>query len=358
MRILIVKLSSIGDVIHTLPTLQAIHRALPEAEVSWAVEKGAAALLRDNPLLTNLIEIDTRSLRGEKLWTEKWHLGREQLRQLKSRKFDIALDFQGLLKSGLIAKLSAARRRLGFAKESLREPLSRYLLTETVEVPERINVIEKNLRLAEKALQIEIPIDGDDYKFPIATNENDYSEAEAVIRRIGNRFVILNPGGGWTTKLWAAEKFGQLADRILDEFNLKAVINFGPGEEALAARVQAASKPGQTLAASLSLKGFYELSKRAALYVGGDTGPTHLAVAAGTPVVGIFGPTEWWRNGSPRSNDICVERFDTGCRENCHRRHCDNWICLEIEVERVLRAVEKRLELAKVSVKSESCSIV
>jgi ADP-heptose:LPS heptosyltransferase len=98
---------------------------------------------------------------------------------------------------------------------------------------------------------------------------------------------------------------------------------------------------------SLSLKGFYALARRARVYVGGDTGPTHLAVAAGTPVVGLFGPTEWWRNGSPRAEDICVERTDIGCRENCHRRSCRNWICMEIEVDRVLRAVEERLRRAR-----------
>lgn len=344
MKILIVKLSSIGDVVHTLPTLAAIKRALPEAQISWAAEKSAAQILRGNRFLTDLIEIDTRALRREKSWAEKWRLGKQQLRRLNKDRFDVALDFQGLLKSGLIAKLSGAPRLVGFAKDNLREPLSRYLLTETIDVEQRIHVIEKNLRLAEKALQIEIPVNGDGYEFPIASDEHHRLEAETVTRVIGERFVILNPGGGWVTKLWPAERFGVLANRIFSEFNLKTVINFGPGEESLAEQVQASSKRGQTLAASLSLKGFYELSKRAALYVGGDTGPTHLAVAAGVPVVGIFGPTEWWRNGSPRGADICVERFDIGCRENCHRRECGNWICLDIEVERVLQAVGKRLK--------------
>jgi ADP-heptose:LPS heptosyltransferase len=94
----------------------------------------------------------------------------------------------------------------------------------------------------------------------------------------------------------------------------------------------------------LSLKGFYELARRARVYVGGDTGPTHLAIAAGTPVVGLFGPTEWWRNGSPRAADICVERNDIDCRVDCHRRACAKWICMDIEVRTVLNAVSARLE--------------
>jgi ADP-heptose:LPS heptosyltransferase len=91
------------------------------------------------------------------------------------------------------------------------------------------------------------------------------------------------------------------------------------------------------------LKGFYELARGASVYVGGDTGPTHIAVAAGTPIVGLFGPTEWWRNGSPRSEDICVERNDIDCRVDCHRRSCSKWICMDIEVERVLEAVGRRI---------------
>ena len=100
-----------------------------------------------------------------------------------------------------------------------------------------------------------------------------------------------------------------------------------------------ASQSGKARAVSLSLKGFYELAKRAQVYVGGDTGPTHLAIAAGTPIVGLFGPTEWWRNGSLRAADICVERVDIDCRTDCHRRACSKWICMDIEVERVLQAV-------------------
>ncbi len=357
MRILIVKLSSIGDVVHTLPTLAAIRRALPEAEISWAVEKSAAEILRGNSLLTNLIEVDTRGLRREKSLIGKWRCLRQQSNDLRAQKFEVAIDFQGLLKSGLIARFSGASERIGFDRENLREPASRWLLTKTVRVPVTIHVIEKNLYLAEEALQIRIPINPQDYEFPIATANEHQSEAASIISKTGENFVILNPGGGWRTKLWAAEKFGALADRIFTELNLKSVINFGPGEEILAERVQAASQTGQIVAASLSLKGFYELSKRAALYVGGDTGPTHLAVAAGTPVVGIFGPTEWWRNGSPRAADICVERFDIGCRENCHRRHCNNWICLDIEVETVLRHVKKRLESVQAQTKTERFEI-
>ncbi|MFS8084789.1 MAG: glycosyltransferase family 9 protein, partial [Acidobacteriota bacterium] len=146
--------------------------------------------------------------------------------------------------------------------------------------------------------------------------------------------------------LWSADKFGALADELWNHFRLSSLVTYGPGEKELAEQVLLNSKSGKTRAVSLSLKGFYALAKKADLYVGGDTGPTHLAVAARTPIVGLFGPTEWWRNGSPFSADICVERTDIGCRVDCHRRSCSQWICMDIDVERVLHAATDRLRPA------------
>ncbi len=344
MKILIVKLSSIGDIIHTLPTLAAIRRALPDAEISWAVERSAAEILCGNPLIDNLIEVDTRSLRGRKIVVEfLLNFGR-QLKKLRVSDFDIALDFQGLLKSAAIAKLSKATRRYGFSKKNLREPASRFLLHETFEAAQEASIYRKNLTLAQKSLNIPIPAENA-YEFPIDTNDAHRREASAIIEKTGANYAILNPAGGWTTKLWTAEKFGALADKLWEENNLTSVITTAPHEIKLAEKALRGSRSGKAMLAQPTLKGFYELAKRAAVYVGGDTAPTHLAVAANTPVVGIFGPTEWRRNGSPHEQDICVERNDITCRVDCHRRVCENWICLDISVETVYQAVQKRLKL-------------
>lgn len=342
MKILIVKLGSIGDIVHTLPALAAIGRALPAAEISWVVERRAAEILRGrNQFLSHLIEIDTKALRRKDALGKTLLIARQQFRGLRASAFDVALDFQGLLKSAAIAKLSKAKKRCGFAREALREPASRFLLNETIAVPQKIHVIRKNLTLAGKALRIEVP--ANDFEFPIGTDAAHLAEAEKIIEQAGENFAILNPAGGWVTKLWHAEKFGALADRIWEEHGLRSVVATAPNENALAERVLQNSRSGKAFGANLSLKGFYELARRARLYVGGDTGPTHLAVAARAPVVGIFGPTEWWRNGSPFEDDLCVERTDINCRTNCHRRSCGNWICLDIPVEAVARAVAQRL---------------
>ncbi len=345
MKILIVKLSSIGDVVHALPSLAAIRRALPQAEIAWTVERSAAEILRGNRLIDHLIEIDTRSLRrGGKIIEEIFIGASRQLRQLRQYEFDVALDFQGLLKSASIIKLAKAQKRIGFSKGNLREPASRFLLTDTVDVEKQTHIIRKNLALAKRALNIAVP--ENDFEFPIFTDENHRREAENIIEQSGENYAILNPAGGWTTKLWEAEKFGALADKLYEKNNVTSVITTAPNEIELANRVLQNSHSGKVTLAQPSLKGFYELAKRARVYIGGDTAPTHLAVAAKTPIVGIFGPTEWWRNGSPNRNDICVERDDINCRADCHRRACDNWICLDITTETVLRAAQKRLELS------------
>src|SRR5882724_8883684 len=346
MRILIVKLGSIGDIVHTLPALAAIRKAMPDAEISWVVERGAAEILRDNPILDRLIVVDTKALRRGLVSGETLRAPRQQLRQLRASAFDLALDFQGLLKSASIARLSGARRVFGFSRDSLREPASRILLSKSIPISKNTHVIRKNLELVSGALGISIPEIAPELEFPIATGPDHKAEAKNAALTTGGGYPILNPGGGWPTKLWSAERFGRLADELWSHHGLHSLITDGAGEAELAEKALESSQSGKAQAVRLSLKGFYELAKGAQVYVGGDTGPTHIAIAAGSPVVGLFGPTEWWRNGSPRAHDICVERVDIDCRVDCNRRACSYWICMDIEVERVFQAVTERLRRA------------
>jgi heptosyltransferase I len=341
LKILIIKLGAIGDIIHTLPTLSAIRTAFPDAEISWVAERRSAGILEGNELLDNLIEVDTKSLRNgkgiEKLLAE----GAKQVKNLRQYDFDVAIDFQGLLKSGMIGKLSGAKKRWGFKRADLREPAARVFYTETAKIPGSFHVIRRNLALASAALGINADIDN--LSFPIFTASADRVEAEAIAQRVGPDFAILNPAGGWITKLWHAEKYGRLADMLWDEFGFESIVVTGPKEGALASEVLHASRSGKVISSEPSLKGFYELAKSARIYVRGDTGPTHLAIAAGAPIVGIFGPTEWWRNGSLNPKDVCVERLDIDCRVDCHRRTCSNWICMDIGPETVVEAIRTRL---------------
>lgn len=343
MRILIVKLGSIGDIVHTLPALAALRQGFPEAEISWVVERNLSEILRDNPLLDRLIEVDTKALRRGLMSGETLRAPRQQLRRLRASAFDVALDFQGLLKSASIARLSGARRVFGYSRAGLREPASSIFLSKRISVPKQVHVIRKGLLLVEGALGITVPNDAEQFSFPINVSDADEAAAREAANTASDNFAILNPGGGWPTKLWSADRFGKLADALWSSYGLTSLVTYGPGEESLAEAVRQSSETGKARPVDLSLKSFYSLAKKARVYVGGDTGPTHLAVAAGAPIVGLFGPTEWWRNGSPRADDVCVERTDIDCRVDCHRRSCSKWICMDIEVERVFRAVEKRL---------------
>src|SRR5262245_10213912 len=340
MRILIVKLGSIGDIVHTLPALAALRAAMPQAEISWVVARRSSEILRDNPLLDRLIEVDTKALRRGLMSGETLRAPRQQLRRLRASAFDLALDFQGLLKSASIARLSGARRVFGYSRAGLREPASALLLSRTVAVPQHTHVIRKSLLLLHGALDIPVP---EDLSFPISTNAAEDAEAVAAVENTSGKYAILNPGGGWPTKLWSVERFGKLADLLWASYGISSLVTYGPGELELAEAVRQSSVSGKAVPVSLSLKAFYSLSRKATVYVGGDTGPTHIAVAAGAPIVGLFGPTEWWRNGSPRPEDICVERTDIDCRVDCHRRSCSKWICMDIEVGRVMDAIDRRI---------------
>lgn len=343
MRILIVKLGAIGDVVHTLPALASLRRALPAAHIAWVVERGGPAkLLRDNPCLDDLIEVDMRGWRRH-LWRSATHrdIG-IALTQLRGARFDVALDFQGLLKSAMVARLSGAPRRIGFVRAALREPASALLLTETVPVDDADHIIRKNLALV---AQLACPVTGP-YEFPLHLSAEDERFAVEQTALHNGAVVIINPGGGWPTKLWGTAGFAAIADRLWETYGLRSVVTYGPGEELLAQEVVAQTRHGMTTILASTLKEFFALARRAELFIGGDTGPLHLAAAAGTPIVGIFGPTPARRNGPFAPDDIVVERFDLDCRTDCFRRSCSHTSCMKIPTDVVWQSVVKRLQRA------------
>ncbi len=340
MRILIVKLGAIGDVVHAMPALSALRRSMTGAHLAWAVERGGAAkLLQGCASLDELIELDMRGWRKSLMNVETQTAIRKAMAGLRNGRFDLSLDFQGLMKSAMVARLARVPRRIGFAREALREPASAFMLTERVEVDDRDHVINKNLRLVE---HLGCDISGE-YEFPIALSDDDERFAESQFERFDGRFAILNPGGGWPTKLWGAEGFGAVADRLWEEYAIHSVVTYGPGEEDLAQAVVDHSRAKAAVTLDTTLKQFFALSRSAKLFIGGDTGPMHIAAAARSPIVAIFGPTESRRNGPFAKDDVVVERFDLDCRTDCYRRSCSHTSCMNIPVETVWRAVEERL---------------
>jgi ADP-heptose:LPS heptosyltransferase len=334
-KALLVRLSSIGDVVHTLPALAALQRHGWEA--GWIVEPPARGLLQDNPLLAQVVSAPAaKALR--------WGTALGALRALRAARYDAALDFQGLWKSAAWARLSGARRVLGYARPWRREPSSAVLLRERVTRPAGfVHVIDKNLALL-RPLGIEA-VGLREFPLPLC------GEAIARVDRGlaglgGGEVAILNPGGGWASKLWPAEHFGELA-RALHARGLRPLVSWGPGEDTLADRVVAASDGAAVRSFPTSLLDFAELARRARLVVAADTGPLHLACAVGTPVVALFGPTDPARNGPFAPGDLVVRRVPP-CAP-CYRRSCGvhAGVMAEIPVAEVLTAVERRLAAAR-----------
>jgi heptosyltransferase-1 len=335
MRALIVRLSAIGDVVHTLPALSALRRH--GFEVGWAVEPAPRPILEGHPLLDHLTPIP--GARGFRLGP-----ARVAAAALRSRRYDAALDFQGLWKSALWARVSGARRVIGWSRRWRREPLSAALASEHVELPPAAShVIDENLSLL-RPLGIEA-VGCRDFALP-----RFGAEAEAVDRGLAEAgvpaqdLVILNPGGGWPEKLWPAESFGALARGLRDR-GLRMLVSWGPGEEPLADRVAAASSGAAARCFPTTLRAYVELARRARLVVAADTGPLHLACAVGTPVVALFGPTDPARNGPFAPADIVLRTpSPAGAGDRFRVPSAD---MAKIAVDQVLDAALRRLGLER-----------
>jgi ADP-heptose:LPS heptosyltransferase len=333
-KALLVRLSSIGDVVHTLPALAALHRH--GAEAGWLVEPPSRVLLDGNPLLGQVAAAPSRKgfALGKALAT---------VRALRAERYDAALDFQGLWKSAAWARLSGARRVIGWESGSRREPASALLIGERVERAGDGHVIDKNLALL-RPLGIEA-VGLREFPFPLSTEA--VARADAALAGLGDGGIaVLNPGGGWASKLWPAERFGELA-KGLRALGLVPLVSWGPGEEGLADRVVAASGGAAVRSFPTTLLDYVEVARRARLVVAADTGPLHLACAVGTPVVALFGPTDPARNGPFAREDVVVRR--TPACAPCYSRTCVRHagVMDEIEVAEVLAAAERRLGEAR-----------
>ncbi len=333
MRALVVRLSSIGDVVHTLPALAALHRHGWEA--GWVVEPPARVLLDDNPLVADVLKAPSAK-------AFSWRAAFMTLRRARALRFDAALDFQGLWKSAAWARLSGARQVVGWERRARREPGSALLLTRAVPRARGGHVIDKNLALL-RGLGIDAV---GTREFPLPFAAESVARVDAGLRENGESgLVLLNPGGGWASKLWPADRFGSLAQTLRRQA-LRCLVTYGPGEEALADQVVAASAGAAQRSFPTTLLDYVELARRARLVVGADTGPLHLACAVGTPVVALFGPTDPARNGPFAADDVVVRRAPA-CFP-CYSRSClrHAGVMAEIPVAEVKEAATRRLALA------------
>jgi heptosyltransferase-1 len=329
-RLLVVRLGSLGDLVHTLPAVAALHRTWPAMQIDWLVDRVHREFLEFIPIVASTVVLERATPGG-------WMAVR---RHLRARSYDLAVDFQGLLKSAVLARLSGARRIVGFDRDGLREPIAAWLYSTRVAVGEGRHVIDKNL-----ALTAHLGAAGGGYEFPIAPVAS--AVADDIAAQGGGAFALLNCGAAWPNKQWPAERFGRLARWLRESRGLSSVALWGPGEEGLAAEVARTSEGAAVAAPPTTLRDLVALSRRASLMVSGDTGPTHLAAAVGTPIVALFGPTDPRRNGPWSASDRVISRYEhCAChyQRRCHRR--DRWCLAGIDEDQVRQAIDERLSRA------------
>ncbi len=342
-RILIVRLSSLGDIIHALPAFESLRRARPDAMIGWLVESRLAFLLTAVEGVDRIHPVDTHAMRAHVARIDGWKKLWEPLREVRACRYDEVLDFQGLLKTAFLSVMSGAGTRFGFSKSLVRERPAHLFYHRTVANPgPPMHVARLNMLLAAEAGGTR-----EELCVRLKAREEDMREVDARLQREQlSDFVVINPGGGWPTKRWQPARYGSLAARIQVELRLRAVIVTGPGEEPLyrqIAEVCADPPPAHFPVPFLQL---IPLFRRARLLVGGDTGPMHLACALGTPVVAIMGPTSPVRNGPwSDSDEVVVRRLPCSF---CNGRSCPTENeCMDISAEEVFAAVARRLERAK-----------
>lgn len=364
-NILIVKLSAIGDVIHTLPALAALRRCYPDADITWVVEEAAADLLADHP------DLDRVLVSRRKTWIRELRRGRVAaplremrafLRELRSRPYDLVIDFHGLFKSAVIVLLSGGKRKLGY--DSMQEGSG---LVYNEKIPEAMgkHAVDRYLdfvrHLAGEVIVPSHPVAVTEFRIayggaglwngttfrdkPPEGIDREGSRGEGREsggeRKTERRFVAVSPVALWETKLWEDEKFAELGDRIHRELGIGVILTGGEAGplEKIRARMKSAAV---NLGGQTTLRELASLYRDAALVITTDSGPMHLSAAVGTPVVALFGPTDPARTG-PYGSGHRVIRRDIPCSP-CFRKQCKDPRCMmEITVEDVFTAVTEVL---------------
>lgn len=365
-RILIIRMSALGDIVHALPLLAAIRRAHPEAHIGWLCEPAGKALLERHPMIDRLHILPRKAWRQSKLKALRGPM-RQLVHQLRRERYDIALDVQGLTKSAIWPWLARVPRRLVLARPDSREAAP-WLATETVALrADDLHVIQRNLALLQP-LNINRP---DPPDFPIFIPPETHQDARRLLQldlRDASSprppLVVMNPGAGWPTKIWPPKRFGRLARILFDRFGASILFAWGPGEEPLVREALTEARgrhvvdfgidaiPLRAGMYPLPATGFAMLAaivSHAHLFVGGDTGPTHLAAALGVPTVCMMGPLDARRNSPFGPHCLTVQHGvpRTPPFWANHRRWCDPKTSLQkVTIEDVLQPCVKMFNRA------------
>ncbi len=339
MKILIIKLSAIGDVVQTLPALEALKKTYPDSEITWVVEEAAAGILEGHPLINRLL-VSRRKVWHRMLgnpFTVARGFGNiiRFIRELRSTRYDIAIDFQGLFKSGIVIGLARAVRKIGFGRT--REYSYLFL-------NERLPAYDIEKHALERYLDVARYLGAQDPSstctLPIGRELAVVKQRLERVRAPGRPLVVVNPAARWKTKLWLERNFAELADRLAAEKKAVVIFTGSPDDRAVIDRILSMMREkALNWAGETTLKELAALASVSELFITTDTGPMHLAAAAGARVVALFGPTAPWRTGPYGASHIIV-RTGIDCSP-CFQRKCGRDIrCMAgITVDDVMRSI-------------------
>ena len=330
-RILICRLSAVGDCILTTPMLCALREHFPNAYLAWAVEPAAASLLENHPALDRLIVVDKR-------WLKSWQKIRAVRRELRSLKFDVAVDPQSLSKSAMLAWLSGAKQRIGFQAPRGRE-LSLWLNNQFIKHSSR-HLVDCQLELIQT-----LGVDSREVQFLLPSNAPAEAKATEFLRRahLTDGYVVMNPGAGWDSRLWPADRYGRVARALGQRHQVPTLVVWaGDRERAWADQILTHSGGHAVLAPATSLPELASFLRQARLFLGSDTGPLHLAGAVGATCVGLHGTTRFQDSGAYGTQHISIQdHYQAGTSRT--RRRASNDAMRAIQVDRVVEACEEVL---------------
>ena len=335
-RLLAVRLSSLGDLVHTLPVVPALRAAYPDAQLDWLVDK------RWSPLMKLVRGIDEVIPLGPSVSGYLECMGR-----VRQGRYSCVVDFQGIYRSAILGWASGAKRRIGRDRSCARERGAARFYNERV-VPSGRHVAEMSMSLAVQAGAQTMT----DMQFPIEVPRDEAARIHAKLGGEGAEYIVLSPGGGWKSKCWPAERFGAVCAEVWRRHGIRSVINIAPGEEDLGQAVVSTALPARPMVYCAALPELVALMAEALVAVGGDTGPLHLAAALGTRVVALFGPTSPERNG-PLPRGVVIQNHSAEPRNyqrgDYARGRAYSSEMLSISVDQVLTAVEQEIGRASLA---------
>jgi heptosyltransferase-1 len=339
--ILLVKLSAIGDVVHTLPLLEVLRKNFPEARIDWLVEEEAS------PIIEAHKDIDHVIVSHRKSWQKRLLLHGDRLGvfpevkrffdDLRSQEYDLVIDLHGLFKSGLLTGLARGRRKIGFTGG--KEGSVLFLTDRPYPFDCDRHALDRYLQAAEY-----LGCTINSWKGSIPVQAQDKSRIDPLL---ADRFspddtlIAVNPMARWATKLWDMQSFSRLAQRLMEELSCRVLFTGGSSDRPVIQRiVKSLNPPPPNLAGVTTLRELAYLYTRCRLVITTDTGPMHIAAAMGVPVVALFGPTAPWRTG-PHGKGHHVIRKQLECSP-CFKKKCTHMTCMHgITVEEVFNTVEK-----------------